>query len=226
MAAKVLKLLLLGAGESGKSTLFKQMNSIYGKGFSEEDRRAYVVHVRNNVMLCLKALADNARQYGPLLPETEPIASMISAIEEIDSATVESQFVDQYALFWQDPTVQEAWNHRSEYQIYGCAKYFLDKIREVASPNYLPTHEDILQTRVRTTGIVENQFTIDGNKFSLYDVGGQRNERKKWIHCFENVTAVIFVAAISEYDQRLFEDENTNRLDEGMLILIIIFLFT
>jgi guanine nucleotide-binding protein G(i) subunit alpha len=46
----------------------------------------------------------------------------------------------------------------------------------------------------------------------MYDVGGQRNERKKWIHCFEGVTAVIFVAAISEYDQKLFEDASTNRM--------------
>ena len=36
---------------------------------------------------------------------------------------------------------------------------------------------------------------------SIYDVGGQRNERRKWIHCFDDVTAVIFVAAINEYDQ-------------------------
>lgn len=40
----------------------------------------------------------------------------------------------------------------------------------------------------------------------MFDVGGQRNERKKWIHCFDDVTAVIFVAAISEYDQVLYED--------------------
>jgi len=33
------------------------------------------------------------------------------------------------------------------------------------------------------------------------DVGGQRNERKKWIHCFQDVTAVCFVVALSEYDQ-------------------------
>jgi len=71
----------------------------------------------------------------------------------------------------------------------------------VCVANYLPTQQDVLRSRVRTTGIVENEFEIDGNKFKMFDVGGQRNERKKWIHCFENVTAVLFVAAVSEYDQ-------------------------
>ena len=41
----------------------------------------------------------------------------------------------------------------------------------------------------------------------MYDVGGQRSERKKWIHCFEGVTAVIFCAALSGYDTVLAEDE-------------------
>ena len=58
-----------------------------------------------------------------------------------------------------------------------------------------------MRTRVRTTGIVEHNFAIGGNEFKMFDVGGQRNERKKWIHCFESVTAVMFVAAISEFDQ-------------------------
>lgn len=44
----------------------------------------------------------------------------------------------------------------------------------------------------------------------------QRNERKKWIHCFEHVTAVLFVVALSAYDLVLFEDETTNRMDEAM----------
>jgi len=50
------------------------------------------------------------------------------------------------------------------------------------------------------------------------DVGGQRNERRKWIHCFEDVTAVIFVTAISEYDQVLYEDEKENRLRESLKV--------
>lgn len=61
------------------------------------------------------------------------------------------------------------------------------------------------------TGIVVDKYKIDGTTFEMYDVGGQRNERKKWIHCFDNVTAVIYVAALSEYNQGMFEDANTNR---------------
>ncbi|CAN6465780.1 unnamed protein product [Victoria cruziana] len=53
-----------------------------------------------------------------------------------------------------------------------------------------------------------------GQVYRLFDVGGQRNERRKWIHLFEGVTAVIFCAAISEYDQVLFEDESKNRIME------------
>jgi hypothetical protein len=80
----------------------------------------------------------------------------------------------------------------------------------------VPSAQDILRSRVRTTGIVETSFLVEGNTFKMYDVGGQRNERKKWIHCFENVTAVLFVAAISEYDQKLFEDESQNRMSEAL----------
>ena len=48
--------------------------------------------------------------------------------------------------------------------------------------------------------------------FSMFDVGGQRSERKKWIHCFENVTSIIFCVALSEYDQVLLEESNQVRL--------------
>ena len=41
----------------------------------------------------------------------------------------------------------------------------------------------------------------------MFDVGGQRSERKKWIHCFEGVTAIIFIVALSEYDLMLVEDQ-------------------
>jgi hypothetical protein len=76
---------------------------------------------------------------------------------------------------------------------------------------------------------------MDGINFRVIDVGGQRNERKKWIHCFQDVTAIIFVAAINEFDQVIFyvtnylavyltlikvvsEDLVTNRMEESLTL--------
>jgi hypothetical protein len=54
----------------------------------------------------------------------------------------------------------------------------------------------------------------------MVDVGGQRSERRKWIHCFENVTSIIFLVALSEYDQILFESENEVRCCKNMSICV------
>ncbi len=43
----------------------------------------------------------------------------------------------------------------------------------------------------------------------VVDVGGQRSERRKWISCFDDVRAVLFVCAMSGYDMTLFEDGKT-----------------
>lgn len=51
----------------------------------------------------------------------------------------------------------------------------------------------------------------------MVDVGGQRSERRKWIHCFDNVTSIIFLAAVSEYDQVLYESKNDVRTKAGPL---------
>jgi GTPase SAR1 family protein len=89
-------------------------------------------------------------------------------------------------------------------------------VREIARDDYEPSITDILNARARTTGIVESHYIIKGVEFVIVDVGGQRNERKKWMHCFEDMNATIFVAALSEYDQTLFEDETQNRMVEAL----------
>lgn len=97
-------------------------------------------------------------------------------------------------------------------QVIDTTKEFFKYLSEIATPDYMPTDEHILLSRVRTTGIVEETYVIKKHTYVMFDVGGQRNERKKWIHCFDGVNAVIFVAALSEFDQMLFEDEGMNRM--------------
>ncbi|OXU29078.1 hypothetical protein TSAR_014315 [Trichomalopsis sarcophagae] len=110
---------------------------------------------------------------------------------------------------WADVGVQDCFGRSNEYQLNDSAKYFLDDLDRLGAKEYQPTEQDILRTRVKTTGIVEVHFSFKNLNFKLFDVGGQRSERKKWIHCFEDVTAIIFCVAMSEYDQVLHEDETT-----------------
>ena len=71
---------------------------------------------------------------------------------------------------------------------------------------FQPTEQDILRARVLTSGIFETKFRVDKVKFHMFDVGGQRDERRKWIQCFNDVTAIIFVAASLSFNMVLRED--------------------
>jgi len=98
------------------------------------------------------------------------------------------------------------------------ASYFFDGVERFSTPGYMPTNQDILRSRVKTTGILETNFKVQGLDYRVLDVGGQRSERRKWIHCFENVTALIFIVSLSEYDQVLYEDESVNRMAEALTL--------
>ncbi|MGH0163826.1 UNVERIFIED_CONTAM: hypothetical protein FKN15_064263 [Acipenser sinensis] len=92
---------------------------------------------------------------------------------------------------------------------------YLDGLERISVPSYIPTQQDVLRVRVPTTGIIEYPFDLENVIFRMVDVGGQRSERRKWIHCFENVTSIIFLVALSEYDQVLAECDNENRMEES-----------
>jgi len=217
----VLKLLLLGTGESGKSTLFKQLTQLYGKGFTEEMRIPYASIVHTNCILAMKVLV----RQSELFPESKHARisdSLLGSKNFINELKADMDLTPEIArhfkLLWADPGVRNTFELRSQFQLSDSCRYFFDKVEELARPGYVPSYQDILQCRARTTGIVETSFSIDGTPFRILDVGGQRNERKKWIHCFEGVTAVIFVAAINEYDQVLYEDGSTNRVVEALTL--------
>jgi len=88
---------------------------------------------------------------------------------------------------------------------------FFGKIDQLFTPDWLPDNQDMLHSRLRTTGITETLFEMRKLNFRMMDVGGQRSERKKWIHCFEGVQTLLFLVALSGYDQSLLEDQNAVR---------------
>lgn len=69
------------------------------------------------------------------------------------------------------------WARRAEFQVIESVQYYFNRIDLIMQPDYLPDKDDIIHSRVRTSGIVTERYLIDNTVFEMYDVGGQRNER-------------------------------------------------
>ncbi|XP_071322518.1 guanine nucleotide-binding protein subunit alpha-14-like [Trachinotus anak] len=223
-----LKLLLLGTGESGKSTFIKQMRIIHGSGYSEADRKGFTRLVFQNIVTAIQALiqAMKTLQIDYIDDQNISHAQMLSTVEAGQVSSLTDWQVGAIKRVWNDHGVQRCYDRRREFQLSDSAKYYLSDLDRIAAPLYIPTLQDILRVRVPTTGIIEYPFDLSKVIFRMVDVGGQRSERKKWIHCFENVTSIIFLAALSEYDQVLYESENDNRLKESLALFKTILSYT
>ncbi|KAI1434529.1 G protein alpha subunit [Xylaria sp. CBS 124048] len=215
------KILLLGSGESGKSTIVKQMKIIHLRGYSEEELYNYRATVFKNLIECAKAVIIAMDQFD-LEPseETRDYCDYLLGytVEAGPSAKIEPKVGAAVQALWSDPCIDRLMQRSTEFYLMDSAEYFFDEVERICAPDYLPNEMDVLRARTKTTGIYETRFQMGALSIHMFDVGGQRSERKKWIHCFENVTSIIFCVALSEYDQVLLEESSQNRMMESLLL--------
>ncbi|WVO15240.1 guanine nucleotide-binding protein subunit alpha [Cryptococcus depauperatus] len=219
---KECKILLLGSGESGKSTIVKQMKIIHQNGYSKEELFEFKSVVHKNVLDSAQALIMAMRKIG-VDPEDANNRSYADRILEYRmdaevNASLPSDILFNIEALWYDPVIPSVMDRSSEFYLLDSATYFFANIRKIAAPDYIPDEADVLRARTKTTGISETSFDMGQLSIHMFDVGGQRSERKKWIHCFEAVTSIIFCVALSEYDQVLLEESGQNRMQESLVL--------
>lgn len=216
------KILLLGSGESGKSTIVKQMKIIHLKGYSEDELYNYRPTVYKNLIECAKAVVGAMRQFDiePQLPVNEEYCDFLSnyVLQPGPQAEIDPKVGEAVVSIWKDPAKDQLMERQTEFYLMDSAEYFFKEAMRIVRPDYLPNEMDVLRARTKTTGIYETRFQMGQLSIHMFDVGGQRSERKKWIHCFENVTSIIFCVALSEYDQVLLEESNQNRMTESLML--------
>ncbi|KAJ3350593.1 guanine nucleotide-binding protein subunit alpha [Entophlyctis luteolus] len=267
---QTIMIMVQSAGETGKSTVLKQLKLIYGTAYTNEERIGYKTAILANIVTCAKALVyamdvlkipfgfeiPNVKDLGAFATsrsrtslshisdqtesgrslqdvkdmgkiakiaeeayynaggetrQTGPSARAAQLIRNCEMSfcfgfdeSVPEEVADAIRIIWKDPGI----THFS----------FMESIDRIMASTFVPTDSDILNTRIMTTTITETKFKIQHVSFRVFDVGGQRAERKKWIPYFDDVDTIIYMVAISAYDQVLVEDNTTNRLVEAMTL--------
>ncbi|KAF7339004.1 Guanine nucleotide-binding protein alpha-2 subunit [Mycena venus] len=230
MAAQV-KVLLLGSGDSGKSTILKQMRLIHKVPFSAQETESFRQLVFDNLTRGLKYLLDALPDMGLELPESytdvdpetgygskkgeggseldeegvkgEGIGNDVALVEHAEDLRDGEPFPLRYygplSRLWGEEVVRTAWNRGNEAAVPENLHYFFSDLPRLFDPAYVPTEQDI-------------------HEMLMVDVGGQKSERRKWIHCFQDVTSILFLVSLSGYDQCLVEDRDANQMQDAMTI--------
>ncbi|EFP05740.1 CRE-GPA-10 protein [Caenorhabditis remanei] len=218
--------LLIGPGESGKSTVMKQIRAMSGT-YTKSELQERKILILRNLFEFSEMLLDYSREHYFEITEEE-IKKYIVMCEELKLSVIQDgqmkpELADTLKTFWNHKAIQEAYGNRNKFHLTDSAGYFFENIDRIKMPGFEPNNQDIVHIRVPTSGVVTADVILKNIKLCVADCGGQRSERKKWYHYFDDSHAVLFVAAISEFDQRLVEDPDVNRMKEAITLFWSVF---
>lgn len=230
----VVKILTLGAGESGKSTFLKHLEILYGGGITEDQKIEIRTTIRETVISDMKnliiALHNSDKKVDSALDTS------IKLIDEIPVAEDEltEDVADSISDLWGEQPIRELYNdivndiftlnksseskNKSDTTISEFADYFFANVERIAAKDYSPTNEDILKMRKRTIGNSTFYFNFNTTSVSLIDVGGQKVERYKWQPLFDQVDYLIFITSLSDFDQNLWEEQSIRRTQDALML--------
>ncbi|KAL5969878.1 Guanine nucleotide-binding protein subunit alpha-13 [Taenia solium] len=241
----VRKLLLLGTGESGKSTFLKQMRIITGKSFTDAEMEMFKSIIYDNIYKGVLYLLQARSTLG--IAWTASGGGAVAAAERLEEhfrqtralrrerslrcggvpVWSEEEFLELAPLFhaiWSDASIRATFDQRNRFITEGFSentRYYLNRLHQIAIPNYVPTNEDIVWSRRPTDSIIEEEIMVHGTPLIFVDVGGQTKERRKWCQAFTDMIAILFLVGSSHYDE-LYLDRVTgecrNKLREAMSV--------
>ena len=215
------KILLLGGSDAGKSTLLKMMRLVWAEGFKGEEQSQFRSVIQSNILMGFKTILEHFHESGLDFqkPQSQRYEDIINQIETpIETLQQRLDCVRAWESLWREDGVQKSYSVGNEYALYDNFVRFSGDLVRLLSPDLIPTDADMLHARLRTTGITESRFQTDTKTLQIFDHGGARSERKKWIHTFADNKCLIFVAPLSGYNQCLIEDKLGNQLEEALML--------
>lgn len=225
------KMLTLGAGESGKSTFLKHLEILYGGGVTEDQKASIRTTIRETIITDMKTLITALKHSNRTVDSA--LDTSINLVKEIPIAEDEltEDVADSIADLWGEQPIKELYSDivndvfpesksksSNDYTMCEFADYFFSNVERIADKNYEPTNEDILKMRKRTIGNSNFYFNFNTTSVTLIDVGGQKVERNKWQPLFDHIDYLLFIVSLSDFDQNLWEEKSIRRTQDSLML--------
>jgi len=199
------------------------MKIIHHNGYSKEECLVYKDIIRSNALQSMKSLVTASQKLNvPIDNENNRIlAQKINQFDQEALLNIQKVYTEELGkelgTLWLDEGIQKTYQRRSEFQLLDSTEYFFSHIDRISNKDFIPNEQDVLRCRVKTTGIVETEFDFNGYKFKLFDVGGQRNERKKMGACINKPSGETLNN--NTIDENIKEDERSQNKEIKLLLL-------
>ena len=228
---ETIKVLLLGGSDAGKSTLLKMMRLVWAEEFEAEERSEIRVAIQGNILMGFVMILEHFHKLGLEFrnPESRIYEEVIKQTETpIRAFQLSLACARAWEMLSREDGIKKSCSLGNEYALHDNFARFSGDLFRLLSPDFVPTDADVLNARVRTSGITEAVFDTDTHTkmFHVFDHSGARSERKKWVHTFDGNHCLIFVAPLSGYNQCLIEDTTSNQLDEALKLFEVLLSLT
>ena len=148
--------------------------------------------LHQNIIDCMRSLITAARSFGYTEFDEDELKTEEKINEHDESERISPELGERITKLFHSNTIQKTFDRRAEFWLLDSFPYYVKNLVRFCEADFTPTEEDSLMARIRTTGIVNSELEQkvekvdeaepDTIKFQVVDVGGQRNERKKWMH--------------------------------------------
>lgn len=256
------KMLILGTGESGKSTIVNQILFIANQKLTKDEIKTYVFTLRSNVLESLYHYIQRSKELNMVytVEEYDAIEIIETVFNKLNLKEIPDLFIiDQIVLLWKSKPIQilhtnknkpinfnekentnqkddnekeekestiEIKNEmnevidykkiRRQYWNLEAVEYYMTNAVRIFDPRFVPSADDIIMARKRTTAVLTSIITYGRITWTIVDVGGQVNERKKWISQFDDVKCIIYVVNLSDYANNMFENHEKNKMHDSL----------
>jgi len=232
--AQYIRIVVCGTGDSGKTTLIRQLRIIH-MNFTDTERRDHIPNIIHNIIyycyatmihMCENGVFDDEidfmRMYSSDDSDDKNCVAGINTLFKTAMSCIHYKFprplLDMTTQMVKSPILRSYIRANANVLLVPDGlESLLNNFNTIIQPEYTPSDNDILRCKYVTTGIQPPaKFFANGTPFLIYDVGGQRLERKTWSPLYDGVSCVIYVVALTDYNQMLAEDKQKNRLIESI----------